>query len=205
MLSVKKEDENIAIIGMSGIFPGSDNLDIFWDHLKNQDDLIIEIPKDRWDWEMYYGEGEHKTKVKWGGFIKGIDEFDAAFFNISPREAELMDPQQRLFLQAVWKTIEDSGYKAEDITKLKTGLFVGVSTSDYAELLQKTNEDSAYMPTGVGHSVLANRVSYLLNLSGPSEAIDTACSSSLIAIHQAVKAIQTGDCEIAIAGGVKHY
>ncbi len=200
VLPVKQEKDDIAIIGMNGIFPGSDNVDIFWKHLENQDDLISEIPKDRWDWEKYYGE--HKTKVKWGGFIKGIDEFDAAFFNISPREAELMDPQQRLFLQTVWKTIEDSGYKIEDLAKIKTGLFVGVSTNDYAELLQKINETSAYMPTGTGHCVLANRVSYLLNLSGPSEAIDTACSSSLVAVHQAVIAIQNGDCEIAIAGGV---
>ncbi len=202
-LPAERREEDIAIIGMSGVFPGSPDLDAFWKNLEEQKDLISEIPASRWDWHAYYGEGEHQTKVKWGGFIDGIDQFDAGFFAISPREAELMDPQQRLFLEAVWKAVEDAGYTPEVLAKAKTGLFVGVSSSDYTELLQQAiHEDSAYTPTGNTHSVLSNRVSYLLNLHGPSEAVDTACSSSLVAIHNAVKAIRGGDCDIAIAGGV---
>jgi len=195
-------DDDIAIIGISGIFPGAEDLNVFWRNLEAKKDAIIEIPKSRWDWQTYFGNGENETKVKWGGFIEGIDEFDAEFFAISPYEAELMDPQQRLFLQIVYKTVEDSGYTAEHLSKIKTGLFVGASTHDYLQLLNEENIFSPQLPTGIAHSVLANRVSYLLNWHGPSEAIDTACSSSLIAIHHAVKAIQNGDCEVAIAGGV---
>ncbi len=185
--------EDIAIIGISGIFPGSPDLEQFWTNLVTQKDLITEIPKERWD--------AYKTEIKWGGFIDRIDKFDAGFFNISPREAELMDPQQRLFLETVWKTIEDAGYVPEELSANKTGLFVGVSSNDYSELLQQS-EISAYTPTGNAHCILANRVSYLLNLTGPSIAIDTACSSSLVALHQAVESILNKNCELAIVGGV---
>jgi acyl transferase domain-containing protein/acyl-CoA synthetase (AMP-forming)/AMP-acid ligase II/aryl carrier-like protein/NAD(P)-dependent dehydrogenase (short-subunit alcohol dehydrogenase family) len=196
---------DIAIIGMSGIFPDAANLDIFWDNLVKGKDAIKEIPKDRWSWEDYYGDNQlnsHKTKIKWGGFIENVSQFDANFFNISPREAELIDPQQRLFLQTAWKAIEDAGYSIKDLKNIPTGLFVGVFNNDYAELLHKNNITDAYITTGVTHSILANRISYLLDLHGPSEAIDTACSSSLVAIHNAILAIHNGDCEIAIAGGV---
>ena len=194
--------EDIAIIGMSGKFPGSPDLATFWENLIHSKDLIQEIPKSRWDWTMCYGDSDNQTKVKWGGFVDDVDQFDAAFFNISRREAELMDPQQRLFLETVWQTIEDSGYTPEQLAKTRTGLFVGVAGDDYKELLQDIKESSAFVPTGTAHSVLANRISYFLNLKGPSEAIDTACSSSLVAVHNAIKAIHTGDCEVAIAGGV---
>ncbi len=203
-LPLHADTKDIAIIGMSGIFPGASDLKIFWDNLLLGKDLITEIPKERWDWKEFYGDPSEssKTKVKWGGFIEGIAEFDADFFNISPREAELMDPQQRLFLQTVWKTMEDAGYSQVEFAKLNVGLFVGVFNNDYAELLQKSSNTDAYVATGITHSILANRVSYLLNLRGPSEAIDTACSSSLVAIHHAVQAIRNGDCDIALAGGV---
>ena len=186
---------DIALIGMAGKFPGSDNLKDFWLNIVEQKDLITEIPKERFDYRAH-------SIPKWGGFINDIDKFDAAFFNISPREAELMDPQQRLFLQSVWQAIEDAGYASEYLSTYKTGLFVGVSTYDYFNLLYEANAIEAHTSTGIAHSILANRVSYLLNLTGPSEAIDTACSSSLVAIHHAVRALQQGDCEIAIAGGV---
>ncbi|MCK5665811.1 MAG: polyketide synthase, partial [Thiotrichaceae bacterium] len=114
-----------------------------------------------------------------------------------------MDPQQRLFLETVWKTIEDAGYKASDLSGTKTGIFVGVASNDYYELLKENVPNiEAHTSTGIAHSILANRISYLLNLHGPSEPIDTACSSSLIAIHQAVQAIRNGTCSMAIAGGV---
>ncbi len=189
---------DIAIIGMSGLFPGSDGLDQFWENIVQEKDMITEIPKNRWDWKSV----STKTKVKWGGFVDSLDQFDPLFFNISPREAELMDPQQRKLIEIIWKAIENAGYSQDEISFAKTGVFVGASASDYAELLNKKNLISPQIPTGVLHCMLANRVSYLLNLNGPSEIVDTACSSSLVAIHHAVHSILMGDCDIAIAGGV---
>ncbi|MEK1830978.1 polyketide synthase [Priestia megaterium] len=114
-----------------------------------------------------------------------------------------MDPQQRIFLETVWETIENAGYQASQLSGTKTGLFVGVSTSDYLELLKENNVDiKAYTTTGSFHSILANRISYLLNLKGPSVPVDTACSSSLVALRQAMEAIWSGSCEMAIVGGV---
>lgn len=202
----KMVPDAIAVVGMSGVFPRSENLKEFWKHLEACDDLIDEVPADRWNWEEYYGDPlkeDNKTNSKWGGFMQEVDKFDAAFFSISPHEAELMDPQQRIFLEVVWKAIEDSGHSTESLWGSRTGLFVGVSTSDYTELLQKNGISvEAHTSTGTLHSVLANRISYLLNLRGPSEPIDTACSSSLIAVHRAARAIQDGECDMAIAGGV---
>ena len=195
---------DMAVIGMSGIFPGAANVEEFWQNLINGNDVISEIPGERWSWQNYYGDpaAENKSDSKWGGFIGGISHFDANFFNISTREAELTDPQHRLFLQSVWRAIEDAGYSIGKLNSQKTGLFVGVFNHDYAELLQTHGSVDAYSTTGVSSSILANRVSYLLNLHGPSEAIDTACSSSLVAVHHAVQAIKNGDCEIAVVGGV---
>ncbi|MEM9214078.1 MAG: SDR family NAD(P)-dependent oxidoreductase [Cyanobacteria bacterium P01_F01_bin.150] len=206
----------IAIIGMSGKFPGSDNLTEFWHHLEANHDLISEIPEDRWNWRDYYGDphngngktgngktGNGKTKAKWGGFIKDIDRFDPLFFGISPLEAELMDPQFRLFLETVWATIEDAGYKASTLSGSKTGLYVGVTTTDYKDLMQQAwVKENSQDYLAMFPFMLANRVSYLLNFRGPSEAIDTACSSSLVAIHRAIESIRQGSCDMAIAGGV---
>jgi len=202
--SLKNMDNksDIAIIGISGIFPGSPNVETFWQNLIEQKDLISEIPPIRWRWQDYYGDGENQTKAKWGGFVEGIDQFDANFFNISPREAELMDPQQRLMLEVVWNAMEDSGYTQQNFSKMKTGLFLGVTTNDYAGLIDQAHITSSHVPTGVWHCILANRISYLLNLNGPSQPIDTACSSSLVAIHNAILAIHENDCDVAIAGGV---
>ncbi|MGE7726583.1 SDR family NAD(P)-dependent oxidoreductase [Bacillus cereus] len=200
------QQDPVAIIGMSGIMPDSPNLDVFWNNLERRNDMVREIPEDRWDWRKLYGDPTKepdKTNIKWGGFIDDVDKFDALFFGISPREAERMDPQQRIFLETVWSTIEDAGYKASDFSGSQTGLFVGVSTLDYATLLTENEiEIDGYTTTGRAHSVLANRISYLMNFHGPSEPIDTACSSALVAITRAVESIQNGNCETAIAGGV---
>lgn len=205
-VSKKKMDEPIAIVGMSGVMPGSADLDEFWDNLVNGFDMVSEIPEDRWNWKDYYGDPlreENKANSKWGGFMKEIDKFDAMFFAISAKEAELMDPQQRIFLETVWKTIEDAGYKPSAMAGTKTGLFVGVGTWDYYDLMNKKGISvEAQTSIGICHSIIANRISYILNLRGPSEPIDTACSSSLVAIHRAVESIRNGDCEMAIAGGV---
>ncbi|WP_257389422.1 type I polyketide synthase, partial [Tahibacter caeni] len=200
-------DMPIAIVGMSGVMPQSDDLDEFWQHLKNGDDLISVIPEDRWDWREYYGDPfkeVNKSNSKWGGFMKEVDKFDALFFGISRREAQMMDPQQRIFLETVWKAIEDSGHRVSDLSGTRTGLFVGVATNDYVDVMNRLNIGlDGYSASGNSHSVLANRVSFLLNLRGPSAPIDTACSSSLVALHRAIESIHTGSCDMAIVGGVQ--
>lgn len=140
---------------------------------------------------------------RWGGFIGGHDQFDAKFFQISPREAELMDPQQRLFIQAAWRAVEDSGYKMSQLSGRQVGVFAGVQFSDYQQLLS-ANMDKVHAQSSIGNAtaLLSNRVSYLFNFKGPSESVDTACSSSLVALHRAVKSIQHHESELALAGGV---
>jgi polyketide synthase PksN len=209
-LSAAKSDvstpEPIAIVGMSGKFPMAANINEFWQNLLDGKDCISEIPEDRWDWREYYGDPKteaNKTNIKWGGFIEGVDEFDALFFGISPREAQLMDPQQRLLMTYVWKAIEDAGYAAQNLSGSKTGIFVGTASLGYSSLVSKANIPiEGYTSTGMAPSVGPNRMSYFLNIHGPSEPIETACSSSLIAIHRAVNAITNGSCEMAIAGGI---
>ncbi|MBV9495105.1 MAG: SDR family NAD(P)-dependent oxidoreductase, partial [Acidobacteria bacterium] len=198
--------EPIAIVGMSGVMPLSEDLEEFWDNLKNARDLVSVVPADRWRWEDYFGDPlteANKSNSKWGGFMREVDKFDAAFFGISAKEAEMMDPQQRLFLQTVWKAVEDSGQKVSDLAGTKTGLFVGVATNDYLNAMtSRPATMDVHAGPGNSHSILANRVSFLLDLRGPSAPIDTACSSSLIALHRAVESMRTGGCEMAIVGGV---
>ena len=203
--SASQSREAIAVIGMSGAFPGSKDLDEFWINLRDEKDLIGEIPAERWNWRDYHADfstGQFKTQAKWGGFIEDADKFDARFFNISPLEAEMMDPQQRVFLETVWKTIEDGGYKASEFAGRRVGLFVGVQFSDYQQMLASEGLLNAQMGLGNEHSILVNRVSYLLNLRGPSEPYNTACSSALVAVHRAVSSIRSGESELAIAGGI---
>jgi acyl transferase domain-containing protein/thioesterase domain-containing protein/acyl carrier protein/SAM-dependent methyltransferase len=192
-------DEPIAIIGMSAQFPGSKNIAAFWEHLLAGADLVSEVPADRWDWRQFGTD----TPARWGGFLDRVDLFDPLFFGISPREAAMMDPQHRLFLETVWHAIEDAGYAPSQLAGTRTGLFAGVATSDYADLMRGSARGvESQMSTGIAHSILANRISYLLDLRGLSQPIDTACSSSLVAIHHGVEAIRKGSCDLAIAGGV---
>ncbi len=195
----------IAVIGMDCQFPGAPDLPSFWELLVNCDSAVSEVPADRWDWQAIYGDPNkemNKTNIKWGCFVDDLDKFDAAFFNISPREAALMDPQQRLLLQSVWRATEHAGYAPMELSKnFKVGFFAGISGNDYYELLMNGNVE-AYSSTGSTHSIAANRVSYYFDFKGPSIAVDTACSSSLVALDMAVKALQNGSCDVAIAGGV---
>ncbi len=190
----------MAIVGMSCVMPQSEDPETFWRHLTAGDDLITDMPMDRWDGAE---AEENNIWPKKGGFMFDVDKFDPLFFGISPRDAELMDPQQRIFLEVVWHAIEDAGYKPSELSGTQTGVFAGVATNDYAELASsRLSETAAYAAIGMSHSVLPNRISFLLDLRGPSEAIDTACSSSLVAIRHAVTAIRAETCEMAIAGGV---
>ncbi len=198
--------EPIAVIGLAGVFPGAADAREFWANLVAGKDSIREVPAERWDWREYFeagatGEGP-RAASKWGGFIEGADRFDARFFNLSPLEAQLMDPQQRLFLQTAWHALEDAAVAPSSLAGRRVGVFAGAQFNDYDDLLALAGERRPQRVTGCAHSVLANRVSYWLNLRGPSEAIDTACSSGLVAVNRAVRALRVGECELALAGAV---
>ncbi|MCG8569827.1 MAG: SDR family NAD(P)-dependent oxidoreductase [Spirochaetes bacterium] len=199
------DKQDVAIIGLSAIMPGSENADQFWQNLVDGQDLVREIPEHRWDWKRYYNllEEDEKTEaLRWLGYIDNEDQFDPAFFKISPGEANLMDPQHRLFLQCAWEAIEDAGYSVDDLSGKNIAVFAGIQHKDYASLINQQGIYKAHVNTGNDHSMLPNRISYLLNINGPSEAIDTACSSSLVAVHRAVQSLKTGESEMAICGGV---
>jgi acyl transferase domain-containing protein/acyl carrier protein len=196
-------DEDIAVIGVSGRYPQSRNLDEFWLNLKNGRNCVTEIPKDRWNHDDYYDPNKDnlgKSYAKWGGFIEDADKFDALFFNISPREAVLMDPQERLFLQTSWETLEDAGYTRDALATSRVGVFVGVMWAQY-QLLEHEIGGKKISPTSIYASV-ANRISYFFNFTGPSVALDTMCSSSLTSLHFACESIRRGESDLAIAGGV---
>ncbi|WP_431874894.1 SDR family NAD(P)-dependent oxidoreductase [Micromonospora marina] len=188
----------VAVVGMAGVLPGSPDLDAFWRHLAAGDDLVRAVPADRTDLL-----GDPATAGVRAGFLDDVRSFDADLFGIAPREAALMDPQQRLFLQTAWQAVADAGYRPADLAGTDTGIFVGVSACDYDDLLRAHDVPvEAHTASGLADCILANRVSYLLDLRGPSEAVDTACSSSLVAVHRAVRALLAGECATALAGGV---
>lgn len=197
---------DIAIIGMSCRYAGAENTNEFWKNLSEGIDSIIEVETERWDgYEWYNPDPLHEQTAycKWGGFVKDADKFDPLFFGISPREAEMMDPQQRLFLEESWKAMEDAGYSAKALNRKKVGVFVGAGAGDYLQLLQQHNGDKAgSVFTGNSQAILAARVSYFMNLTGPAMPIDTACSSSLVAINRACESILNGESEMALAGGI---
>ena len=196
--------EPIAIIGISGRFPASDDVAGLWRHLIAGDDCITEVPAERWDWRAYAAAGgEHdRSASRWGGFMPGISHFDSAFFGISPRESVYMDPQHRLFLQGTWSALEDAGIRPSTLAGRQVGVWAGAQPNEYMQLIGDAGAAKAQAVLGNTQTMLANRVSYWFDLRGPSQTIDTACSSSLIAVHRAVRALQSGDCELAIAGGV---
>ncbi|HEX8616168.1 MAG TPA: SDR family NAD(P)-dependent oxidoreductase, partial [Thermoanaerobaculia bacterium] len=194
----------IAVVGMAGQFPQARNLKEYWQNLAEGRNCITEVPRDRWDVTAYYQPGDAapgKTNSQWLGALEDYDRFDPQFFNISPVEAESMDPQQRLFLQACWNSIENAGYDARSLSGTKCGVFVGCAFGDY-HLLTREQQLSAQSFTGDATSILAARVSYFLNLHGPCLSIDTACSSSLVAIAQACESLNSGTSDLALAGGV---
>ncbi|WP_152378747.1 SDR family NAD(P)-dependent oxidoreductase [Paenibacillus brasilensis] len=203
---------DIAIIGVSGRYPGARTVQEFWEVLRDGKDCITEIPKDRWDHRLFFDEDKNKpgkTYSKWGGFIEDVDKFDPLFFNISPRDAEMMDPQERLFLECVYESLEDAGYTREALhaaadsgLKGNVGVYVGAMYEEYQ--LYGVQETLQGRPIALSGNIssIANRISYFFNFQGPSMAVDTMCSSSLTAIHLACQSLQTGGCELAIAGGV---
>lgn len=199
-----QRQEDIAIIGLSGRYPQADNLDEFWEVLKSGRDCITEIPAERWDLLKYYDPDKKagKTYSKWGGFINDFDKFDSLFFNISPKEARFIDPQERLFIETVWHTIEDAGYAKTELEKRKIGVFVGVMYGQYQLYGIEEEAKGNFILPNSSYASIANRVSYFFNFHGPSLALDTMCSSSLTAIHLAINSLYQGESELAIAGGV---
>lgn len=195
----------IAIIGLSGKYPEASDLDTFWENIKSGRDCIREISSERWDYREYYDSDRNKAGAvysKWGGFLNNIDQFDSEFFNIPKEEADLMDPQERLFLEIVWKAVEDAGYTRKGLGKYKVGVFVGAMYTQYQIIGVEETAKGNKVAAGSFLSSIANRVSYFMDFKGPSLAVDTACSSSLESIRLACQAIQTGDCHMAVAGGV---
>ncbi len=205
----KSSREPIAVIGIGCRYPGGvTSPETFWQLMRQAVDAIQEVPPDRWDIDAYYDPNRTmpgKMYTRYGGFIENPGHFDPHFFGISPREARSMDPQQRLLLEVAWEALEDAGYSPEGLTESQTGVFVGVTMSDYLQLQSNINSPEqigAYRITGNMFNSIPGRVSYLLGLHGPAVAVDTACSSSLVAIYLAVQSLLTGDSSMALAGGV---
>lgn len=202
--SISKHDivDKIAVIGIAGRFPGANNKEALWEILESGQSAVSRLPAGRFEWPSFLNIAQQQG-VDYGGFLDDITHFDAEFFRISPKEAELMDPQQRILLELSWAAIEDSGCRLDSLSKESTGVFIGASGSDYSALLKDSiAETESFFSTGTATSLLANRISYFYNLTGPSMQIDTACSSSLVAIHEAVKALRTEECQHALAGGI---
>ncbi len=208
--------DEIAIIGLAGKYAKSDNIHEYWKNLAEGNDCIETIPSSRWDHAVLTSTGAAEeadttpaTYAKWGGFIEGVENFDPLFFNISPRDAERMDPQERMFLQCAHDTLEDSGYTAESLKKSieksesgDVGVFVGVMYEEYVLYGAQEQALGNQITLAGSPSSIANRVSYSFDLHGPSMAVDTMCSSSLSTIHLACQSIRNNECTVAFAGGV---
>jgi len=200
---------DVAIIGIGCRYPGgADSAEAFWDLLCGGVDAIREVPADRWDACRFYhpdAARPGKSVSRWGGFVDHIDQFDARFFGISPREAARIDPQQRMLLEVAWEALEDGGQAVDRLSGAPVGVFIGISTYDHGEIQHGMNDRElidAHSNTGGALSIAANRISYLLDFKGPSLVVDTACSSSLVAMHLALGSLHSGECSMALVGGV---
>ena len=192
--------EKVAIVGVACRFPGGADPASFWRALEAETDAVT-----RGRPEPLPADPQTAETPAWGAYLAGLDRFDAAFFRIAPVEAELMDPQQRLLLEVSWEALEDAGIDPGRLQGSRTGVYAGISASDYRELLDFDRHDGAeglYAATGISFSTAIGRVAFALGLEGPAIAVDTACSSSLVAIHQAAAALQRGEADLALAGGV---
>ena len=203
-------DDDIAIIGLATRFPKAGYTpESTWEALITGVDGISDLPEDRWaefKADPRLAEVIAEANVH-GGYLDDVRGFDADFFQMSPREVEMVDPQQRLVLELTWEALENAHLPASDLKGAPVGVFLGTSTNDYQMLAtmglgEGASETAAYALTGTATSIVANRVSYFFDFRGPSIAVDTACSSSLVAVHQAVRSLRTGETGVALAGGV---
>jgi acyl transferase domain-containing protein len=203
----RQKNEPIAIIGMGCRFPGGANSpEAFWELLSRGKEVIVPVPSQRWDAEAYYDENPdlpNKTYARYGGFIDAVDQFDAQFFGMTPREAIALDPQQRLLLEVSWEALENAGIAPQKLTGTQTGVFVGIGLDDYAKLqIKQQIAIDAYTGSGNAFCFASGRLSYFLGLQGPSLAIDTACSTSLVTVHLACQSLRNRESNLALAGGV---
>ncbi|MCB0214915.1 MAG: polyketide synthase, partial [Anaerolineae bacterium] len=185
--------------GLAGRYPGADDLTAFWENLQEGRDSISEVPAERWNWRDWFdatGERRDRSYSKWGGFLNGVDQFDPLFFGISPREARGMDPQERLFLEIAWATLEDAAYTRRGLATAaqighgrEVGVFVGVMHGNYPLIEAGQWQPGQPLIANSPYWSIANRVSHFGDFHGPSLAVDTACSSSLTAIHLACESI----------------
>lgn len=196
----------VAIVGMGCRFPCAHNPEAFWSLLWNGIGAITEIPPSRWDIDQFYDPepgkpGKMITRV--GGFLEDIDQFDADFFDMDSLQAKRVDPQQRLVLEVAWEALEDAGLASSKLAGSQTGVFIGIRQTDYNRYLYGSlSEIDGHNPENTYPCIVANRLSYFLDLHGPSLAIDTACSSSLVAVHMGCQSLQTGESNLVLAGGV---
>ncbi|WP_030544298.1 type I polyketide synthase [Streptomyces albus] len=193
--------EPVAIVGMAGRFPGAGSVEELWELLRDGRDGVTTVPAERWD-TAAIPPGTVTTDQ--GGFLDGIDRFDAGFFSVPAREAENLDPQQRLLLESAWHAMENGGIDPTSLRDSRTAVFVGISYGDYARLLAQDGPEGvdAYYSTGTALNAAAGRIAYTLGLRGPAVAVDTACSSSLVALHLAVGSLRSGESDAVLAGGV---
>ena len=203
------QSHDIAIVSMSCRLPGGISTpEDYWELLAGGFDAISDVPKDRWDADVFYDaepDVPGKSYCRRGGFLSSIDEFDASFFGITPREAQALDPAQHLMLETCWESFERGGYTMDKLRGSRTGVFIGVSNNPAHEACGRTRSlDSlnGHAATGTANSTTSGRVSHFLELEGPAMTIDTACSSSLVTTHLACSALRQGECDLAISGGV---
>ena len=194
----------IAITGIGCRFPGAAGPQAFWRLLRDKVDAITEVPADRFDIEAFYDPRPGipgRLYSRWGGFLEHIDQFDPYFFGISPREATAMDPQHRLLLEVAWEALEDAGQVPDALSGQRVGVFVGMCTNDYENVVDDASQIDIYFAAGNARSVLSGRLSYALGLEGPSIVVDTACSTSLVTVHLACQSLRSGESVLALAGG----
>ena len=197
-----RKDDAIAIVGMACRFPGAKNLPEFWRLLASGMDAITDGRKDGNDWSNAVGDpAAQRMEHRRGAFVDGIEWFDSRFFRIAPIEARLMDPQQRMMLETSWEALEDAGINPETLRGSRTGVYAGAGSSEYRDLVQSSGGSGSYL--GASSSVTVGRVAFALGLEGPAMPIDVVCASSLVAIHQAAAALQRGEVDLALAGGVQ--
>jgi acyl transferase domain-containing protein/acyl carrier protein/NAD(P)-dependent dehydrogenase (short-subunit alcohol dehydrogenase family) len=208
---VLNHSRDIAVIGAAGRYPGSKTLGEFWTNLVDEKNAVTHVPASRWDGSKLegYKSATGKSMSQWGGFISDVDCFDPLFFKVPPREASILDPQERLFLETCWETLEDAGYTPENLvipvgrnSRRRVGVYVGVMHKDYTLLQAEAVSGGETFPLSLNYSPIANRISYTLNFHGPSMAVDTVCSSSLTAVHLAIQSLCSNECDLAFAGGV---
>ncbi|MGH9346211.1 MAG: SDR family NAD(P)-dependent oxidoreductase, partial [Vicinamibacterales bacterium] len=196
--------DGIAIVSMAGRFPRANDVEELWENIAQSRDCISEVPPERWPADRFYDPKRQtagKSYSRWMGVVQDAEAFDPLFFNISPAEAAWMDPQQRMFLEECWHCLEDGAIRPSALSGARCGVFVGCGPSDYGRDPER-NGLHVHGLTGGASSILAARISYFLNLTGPCLAIETACSSSLVAIAQACDSLVAGNCDLALAGGV---